>query len=231
MRKLKNTLTYANVVATLGVFLALSGSALAVTAVSRNSVTSRSIKDGAVRSQDVQDESLTGSDVDEGSLSLAPNSVGSEQVKPNSLGGTDIDESTLGEVPSATLGGLGRYGYTGGCDPESSGFVPCSVVNVNLPAPARLLVIGTALAGAEPGTTHGSGACRIGTTSGPVFASEDIVEATEAGGGFDNITVMAVTDVFPAGSHSFGIDCNEDLVDPSIAFTQARVTAVALSAG
>jgi hypothetical protein len=270
MRKLKNTLTYANVVATLGVFLAISGSALAVSTVTKNSVTSRSIKDAAVRTQDVKDDSLTGADVDEGSLSvrpsgpaagdltgaypaptiapnavgsdevasnsigsdeLKPDSVGSEEVKPDSLGGGDIQESTLGEVPAATLGGIGRYGFDGGCNPETTAFVPCSVVNVNLPKPARMLVIGTAQAHGNPDSgTAASAHCRIGTTSGPVEASKDFVRITHDEGLYDNLTVMAVTGVFPAGSHSLGIDCNQASGSIGIDFPQARVSAVALSA-
>jgi hypothetical protein len=134
-------------------------------------------------------------------------------------------------VPTATLGGLGRYGFEGGCDPETDGFVPCSVVTVSLPKPARMLVIGTARAHAEAGQDReGNGYCRVGSTSGPVATSEDYVRATEAEGHYDNLTVMAVTGVLPAGSHAVGIDCNEAPGGTGVEFPQARVVAVALSA-
>jgi hypothetical protein len=41
---------------------------------------------------------------------------------------------------------------------------------------------------------------------------------------------MAVTDPFPAGTHSFGVDCNQGLGVAGVEFEQARVTAVAVSA-
>jgi hypothetical protein len=291
MKKIRSSFTYANVVATIAVFLAVSGSALAVTALPKNAVTSRSIKDGVVRGLDVKDDSLTGADVDEGSLALPPaavgsnqlkpdsvdsgqlkpDSVGSEELKPNSVGsdelkpdsvgseelktdsvgteelkpdsvtgaevkddsltGSDVQESTLAEVPAASLGGIGRYGFEGSCDPENSTFVPCSIVKVVLPNPARLLVIGTARGNVEFGEEKTArGNCRIGTTSGPVVASEDTLRFGTTGNRYGNLTVMAVTGVFPAGTHTVGIDCNESLGQTGILFEQARVTAVALSA-
>jgi hypothetical protein len=176
----------------------------------------------AVDGGTVADGTLTGADVKDDSL-------GGADLGPDSLTGADVQESSLSEVPAATLGGVGRYGFEGGCDPESEEYVPCSVVTVNLPNPSRLLVIGTARAHAEGGgAPNGSGGCRIGTTAGPVQASEDLVYAI--GDVYDNITVMAVTDVFPAGTHSFGIDCFQGNSGDGIDFPQARVTAVALSA-
>ena len=91
MRKLRAHLTYANVMATAAVFIALGGTGYAALRVG-----SGQIKDNSVRSKDVRNENLRGKD-----------------VRDSSLTGSDILESTLGAVPSAqqatnatTVGGL-----------------------------------------------------------------------------------------------------------------------------
>jgi hypothetical protein len=71
-------LSYANVVATLALVLALGGGAYAAIRLPRNSVRSRNIVNGQVQSADVKDNGLTGQD-----------------VKDDSLTGKDINESTL----------------------------------------------------------------------------------------------------------------------------------------
>jgi hypothetical protein len=190
--------------------------------VAANAIDGGKVADGTLTGADLKDDSV-------GSADITADSLTGSDVAADSLTGADVQESSLSEVPVATLGGIGRYGFEGGCDPEAEEYVPCSVVTVNLPNPSRLLVIGTARAHAEGGgTPNGSGGCRIGTTSGPVQASEDLVYTI--GDVYDNITVMAVTDVFPAGTHSFGIDCFQGNTGDGIDFPQARVTAVALSA-
>ena len=165
---------------------------------------------------------------------LADNAVRSGKVLNENLTGADINESTLGQVPSATLGGLGRYRSSGSCDPETEAFVPCSVTSVTLPAPARLLVIGTVRARPEPNVDRAFGACRIGTTSGSVAGSEVDVNVDEYNSvAFDDelASVVAVTNPLPAGTHSVGIDCLQYVPNGAITYEQARVVAVALSAG
>jgi hypothetical protein len=249
MRKLKNILTYSNVVATLGVFLALGGSALAVSAASKNSVTSRSIRDGAVQSQDVKDGALTGADIDQGSLSVRPsgpaggdlrgtypapeidnNSIGANEIRDDSLGTDEVVESTLGEVPVAALGGTGRYGFSGSCDPETPNFEPCSTVDVTVANPSRMLIIGTAGAQLQRNDQNfGVGYCRVGTTTGgAINASIDLVRVDESQQ-YENLTVMGVTDVLSPGTHTVEIECDEASPFHKIGFTQARVAAVALS--
>lgn len=68
-------LNYANVMATLAVFIALGGGAWAV-AIGRNDV---------------------------GSREIAKNAVGTSELKNNRTKGKDVDESSLGEVPSAAF--------------------------------------------------------------------------------------------------------------------------------
>ena len=41
--------------------------------------------------------------------------------------------------------------------------------------------------------------------------------------------MVAVSGVFPAGQHSFGIDCNQTDTDREIRFDEAGIAAVALS--
>jgi hypothetical protein len=261
MNRIKTTLTYGNVIATLALFLALGGSALAVSTVSKNTVVSRSIKDAAVRGVDVKDDSLTGADIDEGSLNvkaigaagpagpagtaggpgtpgaagmlrLGPNSIGSEEVKPESLTSDDVQEGSFGQVPVAALGGTGRYGFIGSCNPEGPTFVSCASVDVTVASQSRLLVIGTVRAHVEGSAAKFSvGDCRIGTSTGPIDASLDGARIASDGSRYANLTLMAVTDTFLPGTHAFGVECNQAaLTAAGIEFEQARVTAVALSA-
>lgn len=71
--RVSERLSYANVMATLAVFIALGGGAWAV-AIGRNDV---------------------------GSREIAKNAVGTAELKDDKTKGKDVDESSLGEVPSA----------------------------------------------------------------------------------------------------------------------------------
>jgi hypothetical protein len=227
-------LNYANVVSTLALFLALSGgTALALTG--SNTVTSDDIVNGQVKTGD-----LAGSSVATGKV--ADNSLLPQDIKPNSLGGARIDESRLGQVPSALLGGKGHFGGTGsGCDPQvGEGYVPCASVLVDVPAPARVAVIGSVLAHRFGETVPAVGLCRIGAnvrTYPPPFIYSGIPGTqvyVDVGGQEqnENVLVQGITDqVIPAGEWTFRIDCNEEFRDPqgNIEFIDTTVSAVALS--
>jgi hypothetical protein len=62
MKRLTKKLTFANVMSVTAVFIALGGSAIAVTQLPKDSVGARQIKDGAVRSAEVKDFSLQAND-------------------------------------------------------------------------------------------------------------------------------------------------------------------------
>ncbi|MGA8745981.1 MAG: hypothetical protein WB507_08960 [Solirubrobacterales bacterium] len=86
MRKIRSNLTYANVIATLALFIAIGGaSAFAASSLAKNTVGTKQIKNQAVTAAKIKKGTITGS-----------------QVKSGSLTGTQINLSTLGPVPSAT---------------------------------------------------------------------------------------------------------------------------------
>jgi hypothetical protein len=64
-------LTYANVTATLALFIVLGGSAFAATQVGRNSVGNVQLKNNAVTGAKVRDHSLTGADINATTLSTS----------------------------------------------------------------------------------------------------------------------------------------------------------------
>jgi hypothetical protein len=85
MRRFRPRLTYANVTATLALFIALGGSGYAATELARNSVGNQQLKRSAVTSAKVRDNSLVGADIRDKSLTAA-----------------DIDATTLASAVAYT---------------------------------------------------------------------------------------------------------------------------------
>ena len=97
MRTIRSKLTYANVMATVAVFIALGGTAYAATQLKKNSVGTKQIKNQAVTAAKIKNGAITGA-----------------QVQSGSLTGTQINASTLGTVPSATKAATANSATTAG---------------------------------------------------------------------------------------------------------------------
>jgi hypothetical protein len=94
--RLRQGLTYANVMATIAVFIALGGTGVAAVKLSKNSVTSATIKNGQVKNKD-----------------LGSNSVTSSKVKNGSLLRGDFKSGQLPQGPQGPKGDQGVPGATG----------------------------------------------------------------------------------------------------------------------
>lgn len=97
---------YANVVASVALFISLAGGAYAASTAPKNSVTSKSVKKDALKGVDINESTLGQVPSAAG---VADNSVDSASVVNDSLGGSDIDESALSitaaSVADNALGG------------------------------------------------------------------------------------------------------------------------------
>ncbi len=94
--------SYANVMSTIAVFLALGGSSVAALRVS-----SAQLKDNSVRSRDIRNNDLRSKDLRDGEIrgrDLRDNSVGGADVTDGSLTGTDIAPESLDGASIANLG-------------------------------------------------------------------------------------------------------------------------------
>ena len=111
LARMRSSLTYANVMATGAVFVALGGTSYAV---ATGSIDSREIKNNAVRSSDIRNNQVSTRD-------LRNNSASGRDIRNGTLTGEDVQESALGEVPRANqansatnadqLGGVAASGY------------------------------------------------------------------------------------------------------------------------
>ncbi len=107
MSALRPKLTYANIMATVAVFIALGGASYAATQLPKNSVGSKQLKKNSVITAKIKKEAVTAT-----------------KVKKRTLTATQIDVSKLGTVPSAdraatagdsnTLQGRGPSGFIHG---------------------------------------------------------------------------------------------------------------------
>ena len=79
---LSKRLTYANVLATLALFLALGGTSYAVTALPSNSVGTTQLKKNAVTAVKIKSNAVTGSKVKNGSLTAADFAAGTLVAGP-----------------------------------------------------------------------------------------------------------------------------------------------------
>ncbi|WP_372734911.1 hypothetical protein [Nocardioides sp.] len=86
---IRSRLTYANVVATLALVVAMGGTGAYAAQLGKNTVASKQVKNNSLTGKDIKDGKLTGAD-----------------VAKDSLTGAQVKESTLGPVPNASkLGG------------------------------------------------------------------------------------------------------------------------------
>jgi hypothetical protein len=86
MRRFRLRITYANVTATLALFVALGGGAYAAAALPANSVGTKQLKKNAVQRTDIKNNAVNGS-----------------KVRNNAITGADVRESALAKVPAAAL--------------------------------------------------------------------------------------------------------------------------------
>jgi hypothetical protein len=93
--RLRVHVTYANVMATVAVFLALGGISYAATQLPKNSVGSKQLKKGSVGTAKIKDEAVTAA-----------------KVKKGALTGAQIDASTLGTVPRAAVADSANHAAT-----------------------------------------------------------------------------------------------------------------------
>jgi hypothetical protein len=108
MRRLQNALSYGNVTATIAVVLAMSGTAVAVTAVPKDSVVSASIRDGQVRPPDIGATAVTGAKIRSNAVrsakikdatvrtpDLAPGSVASDRIADGQVQTADLGDAAV----------------------------------------------------------------------------------------------------------------------------------------
>jgi hypothetical protein len=81
---LRGKLTYANVMATIAVFIALGGASYAATQLPKNSVGTKQLKNNAVTGAKIKNQAVTAAKIADGTLT-----------------GMQINSSTLGTVPNA----------------------------------------------------------------------------------------------------------------------------------
>ena len=115
MKALRRRLSYANVMATIAVFVALGGSAYAVTQLPKNSVGSKQLKKNSVTAAKIKDGTITGQKIKLSTLGTVPSASSAATAgtagnasNADALGGkhaSDFASSTV--VRSATISSVG----------------------------------------------------------------------------------------------------------------------------
>jgi hypothetical protein len=102
-------LTYANVMATIAVFIALGGASYAALKLPKNSVGSSQIKKNAVVAAKIKKGAVTGDKIANGSITGAKIEAGSltgADLANGSVTGTSINQSTLNAVRASNVYGV-----------------------------------------------------------------------------------------------------------------------------
>jgi hypothetical protein len=206
--KLRERLSYANVMATIAVFLAVGGGAWAIAG---DRIGSHAIKNNSIRSKDIHRHTIRASD-----------------IRPDALGGRQIRELSLD--PSAFT--AGTTGGGPGCNPSSVGtYVDCATVSLSFPGGARALVVATG--GEESVGGPAAADCRVEHDGQPIAD----VDANPGEGSSDNTSATAtngfsIARVSPRlrkGRHTFALSCDQHSGDVRIA--DPRVAVVMIGSG
>jgi hypothetical protein len=145
---LRSRLTYANVTATLALFLVLSGGT-AVALSGSNTVFSDDVVDdtlsgGGLVSADVRNDTQTSPAGGLGAADLKPSSVGTSEAANNSLTGADIkDRSGVDTCPAPATLKFGPIcaGSDGGARTLAASLDYCAGLSLRLPSPSEAVTL------------------------------------------------------------------------------------------
>jgi hypothetical protein len=116
VKHLRGRLTYANVMASLAVFLILGGATAFAASLGKNTVGSKQLKKNSVTAAKIKKNAVTGAKIKNNAVTGAKiknKAVTGAKVKDGSLTGSDINLATLGTVPSAATANslAGRFPF------------------------------------------------------------------------------------------------------------------------
>ncbi len=103
MEALRRKLSYANVMATIAVFVALGGSAYAVTQLPKNSVGTKQLKKSAVTTEKVKNGAITGQKIKLSTLGTVPSASSAATAGSAGTAGKASDSDALGGKPASTF--------------------------------------------------------------------------------------------------------------------------------
>jgi hypothetical protein len=197
VNRLRPHLTYANVIATLALFLALGGGAYAAIKLPKNSVGAKQIKKNAVRSAEIKG-----------------NAVGSGKVKNRSLRANDFKAGQLPRGPQGPQGFRGPVGPTYGSSHGGTGTpaqakpydrpVVASALKYTFKTPARGRLLVAATNKTMSVDCSGGGAAYIFVTLDGTAIPGTQKESTT---GTPYVT-SAVTGLVAAGTHTLAVAAN-----------------------
>jgi hypothetical protein len=237
------------VVALLALFVAVGGSAVAVTA----KIDGKLLKNRSVAGKKLKRNTLGGAQIAEGRLGRVPRAgeatsagtanfaqtAGSAQTATSATTAETAAKATSADDAS-TLSGLsvgdlvrGSSSTVGGCNPDFTDLFPtvCRTVTISNPRVGKVLVLAT---GTWFGAAGANGTCtlRRGTDAfGTPGQETELGQATathtsEATGAA--FSLAGIFGLVPAGDQGFAVTC-EELAAPNIQFANMRITAVRLT--
>jgi hypothetical protein len=207
LRQVRSGLTYANVMATIAVFLALGGGAYAALSLPKNSVGSKQIKRNAVNSSKVKNRSLLAADFKAGQLPAGPQGLQGLQGVQGIQGiqGQQGDRGLTGPTAVFQLDSAGAY------DPPATGETALTQTTVNLPVSGRLMITATmqVTARAKPSgdTVQTYGVYLDGQA---VPNTKATMRAPMSGSNSETVVSVGVTGVLAPGAHTIQYSVTND---------------------
>jgi hypothetical protein len=189
--------SYANVMATIAVFIALGGGAYALS-LPKNSVKSKNIAKRAVKARHIAKKAVKARHIAAGAVgrnAIADGAIDSAKVQDGSLLGADFG---AGQISDAAV----HSGSTS-TPPAYATTFPVESVTLNIQRPGKLLVVGSA----TPTVNCSGGGCSdvygLYVDHQPVPFSAAVLSSAGAGSVTRSITLLGVTSTaVAAGSHT-----------------------------